>query len=580
MKRFLQTLITILILAGLAGGGYYFYQQHTQSTAATATSASANLSQEVAVRQGDLSASLTVVGQLDAVQSSDLTFEELSTATNLLTLAVAAGNTVSEGQLLATIDPAPFEQALDEAKSNLQQAQKTVDDLQTPPTELELAQSEAAVSKAELDLKKALKDLVELQQPVELTDLQNAVQNAQDDLALAKLRQELASHESSAKSERDLQYAVDWNQRRYWELRDLIASGKANLEETQELDTVQQTIDELQVELIRTQSQRSVSQQSNNASVTNAQLALSEAQQAVADAQVGATDLDVAEAKVAIQKMTVAAQQAWEGRDELKAGPDATRLASAQSALTKAKQAVADAESALAATQLVAPFAGTILETNAVPGNRITSNSIILALANLKQMQVVLPVDETTIRQVKVGQPVQITFDAFPEQNFKGEVLSVPLQGTLQGDVMVYEVTTSLLGAEELPLLVGMTANVEIAVGQVQNALLVPKMALISAGNGYQVLVPNRRDPTGEPQAMPVEIGLSNGIFTEIKSGLNAGDTVIVQSSSSDDNFFGFPGGGLLGGPGGPPPGAGGNGGTNRSGGTGGTNRRTTGGGG
>ncbi|MFN8442789.1 MAG: efflux RND transporter periplasmic adaptor subunit [Caldilineaceae bacterium] len=577
MKRFLQTLGFLIILGALAGGGYWYYFQRSQTT--TATASTSNLTQLVEVRQGDLSASLTVVGQLDAVQNSTLHFDKLGTATNLLTLDIVAGNTVTKGQVLATIDPAPYEQTLEQAKTTLQEAQNTLDDLQTPPTELELAKAEADVSKTELDLRQALKKLVDLQEPTDLTDLQNAVKNAQDDLALVKLRQELSSHDSVNKSVRDTQYAVDWNQRRYWELKDLIASGKANLEQTQELDTVQETLDGLQVDLIRVQSQQSVSQQSAETSVSNAQLALTEAQQNLTDAQKGSTELDVADAKVAIQAATVAAQKAWQARDDLKAGPDETDLASAQSAVIKAQQAVSDAETALAATKLLAPFDGTILETNAIPGTRITSGSNILALADLKHLQVEVPVDETTIRQVKVDQPVRITFDAFPGQRFDGKVLSVPMQGTLQGDVMVYEVTTSLEGAEKLPLLVGMTANVDIAVGQVQNALLVPKMAVLSVKGGSQVLVPNPSDPTGQPQAVPVETGLSNGIFTEIKSGLKAGDSVIVQVSTSDSNQFGFPGGGgLFGGPGGPLPGAGGNNGNNRSGSSGGTTRRSGGG--
>ena len=74
-------------------------------------------------------------------------------------------------------------------------------------------------------------------------------------------------------------------------------------------------------------------------------------------------------------------------------------------------------------------------------------------------------VDETTIRRVSAGQPAQITFDAVPGQTLQGQVGDVPLQGTLQGGVMVYEVPISLVGAEKLPLLVGMTANVKIAVG-------------------------------------------------------------------------------------------------------------------
>ena len=74
------------------------------------------------------------------------------------------------------------------------------------------------------------------------------------------------------------------------------------------------------------------------------------------------------------------------------------------------------------------------------------------------------------------------------------------MQGTLQGDVMVYSVPMSLTGAEKLALRVGMTANVEIQAGQTTGRLLVPTLALQQSNGMYQVLVPNTADPNGHPR--------------------------------------------------------------------------------
>ena len=216
--------------------------------------------------------------------------------------------------------------------------------------------------------------------------------------------------------------------------------------------------------------------------------------------------------------------------------PVAADGSAAESAVADAQQAVTNAEADLAATTLVAPFAGTVLSVASSQGSRITSSSAILTLANLSQLQVVAGVDETMIRQVQKGQRVSLTFDAFPGQQFSGEVLSVPLQGKLQGDVMVYSVPISISGVEELNLKVGMTANVEIAVGEVTGALLVPKMAVQQRASGYVVLTPNP-DPAGAPLEVPVEVGLSDGIFTEIRSGLNEGDSIIVPLDKGEEQF-------------------------------------------
>ena len=107
---------------------------------------------------------------------------------------------------------------------------------------------------------------------------------------------------------------------------------------------------------------------------------------------------------------------------------------------------------------------------------------------------------------------------------------------------MTYDVPITVQGAEDLPLLVGMTANVVIQTGSATNALLIPSMALTRSGGMYQVQVPNTADPTGEPESVPVEVGLSDGTYTQIVRGLVEGDQVLVtvSSSTSSDNFRAF----------------------------------------
>ena len=114
----------------------------------------------------------------------------------------------------------------------------------------------------------------------------------------------------------------------------------------------------------------------------------------------------------------------------------------------------------------------------------------------------------------------------------------MPLQGTLEGGVMVYTVPVSLTGAEKLALRVGMTANVEIKVADITDALLLPTIALQQSNGQYQVLVPTTADPNGATQAVTVEVGLSDGTYTQILKGLSVGDKVVeqVKSTTSDSN--------------------------------------------
>ena len=544
-------LLALGALIAVAGG--YLLLRSRASTSANTTTAS-GYTQVVDVQRGNLSASVSVVGQVEAVQQANLTFNRLSGTTKLATLAVAAGNTVTTSQTLATIDPAPYQQALDQAQSDLQAAEESLADLKTPVTDLARAQADLALAQAEQDQQQAAHDLADLRAP-DLSQLRQAVADAQDALALAKVQQTLAEHDASAKSERDLQYAVNWHERRIAELKALIADGKANAEQTAQVSDEQTALGEAQADLGRVQAQRQLSQEAAAAAVVKAQASLADAQEALATAQAGGDKLTLAKAQLAVQQAQVAQAEARSHRADLDKGPDAVKVAAAQAEVDKKRLTVADAQAALAGATLQAPFAGTILQTNAQPGDFISANSRILTVADLNTLQIVASVDETTIRQVAAGQVAQITFDAFPGRTLRGQVASVPLQGALQGDVMVYSVPITLTSRLDLPLLVGMTANVKIEIGQAANALLVPTMALQRSGGLVQVLVPNPSDPTGDPLAVPVEIGLSDGVNTEIVRGLNPGDKVVVQiAATQSTNPFNFRGaGGVPGGPEGGP---------------------------
>jgi hypothetical protein len=73
-------------------------------------------------------------------------------------------------------------------------------------------------------------------------------------------------------------------------------------------------------------------------------------------------------------------------------------------------------------------------------------------------------------------------------------------------------------------------------------------MALVNSGGLVQVLVPGGTEPDVEAQAVPVEVGLSNGVYTEVVRGLNEGDQVLVQMDSDSSVQFGGGGMGMLGG--------------------------------
>ena len=545
MKKIIRWALVVLVLAAVGVGGYWYYQSHVVS-AATTTSGQ-TYAQIVEVTQGNMSATASVVGQLEAEQSASLAFEKMSDTANLLTLAVQAGNVVTKGQVLATIDSVSYQQALDQANSDLLAAKETLADLKTPATALEIAQADVAVSKAKVALQKAQDALDDLLNP-DIPSLESTVASAKSALAKAQANVLAQQQDTAAKTQLDkLIYAETTPTAEY----NRLAS------ETYSDDLYQDRLNLAYNKMMDTQDARVTNQLNSQSGALQAQMTLRTAQATLADAQEALAEakaggdastssaLALATAKVAVNQAKVDLEAAQKARQDLDEGADATEVATAQAAVDKAQLAVSEAETALAGTQLVAPFDGTILATNVAAGDLVSANTAILTLANLDTLQVAASVDETTIRQVKAGQTAAITFDAFPGQSFTGQVLSVPLQGTLEGGVMVYTVPVSLTGAEKLALRVGMTANVEIKVADITDALLLPTIALQQSNGQYQVLVPTTDDPNGATQAVTVEVGLSDGTYTQILKGLSVGDKVVeqVKSTTSDNNQQMGPGG-------------------------------------
>jgi multidrug efflux pump subunit AcrA (membrane-fusion protein) len=189
--------------------------------------------------------------------------------------------------------------------------------------------------------------------------------------------------------------------------------------------------------------------------------------------------------------------------------------------LEDARLAVLTAQDALDATRLYAPIDGTVLNINASFGDTVSTSSII-TIASTDDLLITLYMDETDVDKALVGNKTQITFDAFPDVVLDGEILSVEkaLQTVDGTPVIVSLVDFDPAG---LPLLSGMSADVEIIGGEAIGALLVPIQALREVAPGsYAVFVVDGEDL----KLTPVKVGLRDFANAEILSGLEAGDIV------------------------------------------------------
>ena len=153
-------------------------------------------------------------------------------------------------------------------------------------------------------------------------------------------------------------------------------------------------------------------------------------------------------------------------------------------------------------------------------------------------MRVIADIDEADIGGVKEGQRVSFTVDAFPDDKFEGRVTQVRQQPTTESNVVTYEVVISAPN-KDLKLKPGLTANVtiftleknDVLATQAKALRFIPNDALLQEGQQIEDCEAEHKVWTKEGnifKAHKVEIGITNGMLTEITSGINEGAEVLV----------------------------------------------------
>jgi HlyD family secretion protein len=247
----------------------------------------------------------------------------------------------------------------------------------------------------------------------------------------------------------------------------------------------------------------------------------------------------------------------------------------ALASLIRARNDLQQAQIDLSNCTIKSPIDGVVLNREVEVGQTVAASmstpTLFIIARDLARMQVEADVDEADIGQVKVGQKVDFTVDAYPKDSFGGVVKEVRLSATVTSNVVTY---TVIIEAEnpDAKLLPGMTATCNIVTQEALNVLVLPVKALqfqptettpgfnppqegdASRGPPQNAQMPakeelkaqlkeakakNERPPMawlvdakGNLQPRPVVIGLTDGVNTEIKSGLAEGDSVATGTTS------------------------------------------------
>ena len=192
----------------------------------------------------------------------------------------------------------------------------------------------------------------------------------------------------------------------------------------------------------------------------------------------------------------------------------------------EAAQAKVDAaESAVKMAKIIAPFNGTITQVDAKTGDEVTTGIASFRIDDLSQLSIKVEIPEVDVNRVKIGQRVDLTFDAILGSKYTGTVTEVEPVGTNDQGVVNFTVTIELKDGDG-EVRPGMTAAVNIVVSEIKNVLIVPNRAVSKRSGKYTIFIMKNNKVTG----IPVEIGASSDVETEITKGdLKEGDLVVVN---------------------------------------------------
>jgi HlyD family secretion protein len=470
--------IIIIILGIGVGVGGYYAYTKYFSPAAKAASSGTQNYQTTTVKRGSLVATISATGSVRASQTANLVWQVNSQVGEV---QVKLGQKVNKDDILAVLKPAYLPQNLIQAENDLITAQTALKDLYD-----NAASNRANAEKAIADAQKAVEDAQQKR------DWLSSNRRA-DDITISK-------------AEGDYYLALS------------------------QVDTAQEEFDNTS-QLDITNAQRAQAQ-------SNLAAAQSRARQAkwLLDYYQGRPDAtDIAQAQGVLEVAKASLIDAQRQFDLVKNGPQ-------QKDLTMAQNRVTMAESSVKQTRLEAPFTGTITDLSVAAGDVVSPGTAAMRIDDLSGLFIDLQVSEVDINRIQVEQPASLTFDAIPNQTYKGKVTEVGTAGTVSSGVVNFPVTVQVLQPDN-NVKPGMTAGANVVVDQLDNVLLIPSRCVRTV-SGKRVVFTIGANNALNP--ITVELGSVSDANVQVTGGnLKEGDVIVTNPPTQNPLTSGArPGGG------------------------------------
>ena len=498
------------------------------------SSSSAADTQFAAVELGSLVDSISTVGNVRARADVTLAFEIAGKISEML---VVEGQQVKMGDELARLDDTDLELQVRGAEAALAVARARLDQLAAGPQQpqIDAAEGQVAAAQAAVDQAMAQRDqLLAGATEAQIKAAEAVLQSARASYNQVKASPSAADLALAQANLDKAQAALTQAQGAYDRVRERPDVGL--LPEALALQSA--TIDFQQV---------LASYNALAAHPTPPELAAAAAQVAQAEAQLAQLEAGlepqqrVAQAAVASAQAQLTIAQAQ--LEILLAGAPAGEVAAAEAQIDQAQVAVDSARLARDRAILKAPLDGIVAYVGVEVGEYTSPQSAALTLLGEGLFSIEADIDEGDIGWIALGQEVQVTFDAFPGEALTGRVIAIAPQASIDLGIVSYRVTLET-GLTDLPLRAGMTANVEVVKDKREGVLLVPNVAIaVDPETGRKYVI--RKTPSGT-ERIKIETGLTTDLYSEVLSGLAAGDQVAVANGSSLEQLRDVMGGSLL----------------------------------
>jgi HlyD family secretion protein len=187
-------------------------------------------------------------------------------------------------------------------------------------------------------------------------------------------------------------------------------------------------------------------------------------------------------------------------------------------------------------TVIRAPAAGILLERLVDPGDPVVplttyqAGTELATLADMSDLIFKGTVDEIDVGKLHVGLPVRLKIGALPDQPITGKLTRIAPQAVERDNAKLFEVEIEMDFFEGVMLRAGYSANADVVIREKKNILLIPERLIIFEDEGAKTFIELPDEvPEAEPRKIAIKTGLSDGLNTEVISGVREGQKLIQR---------------------------------------------------